>query len=222
MKTPISYLKEAWAIYSKKENFIYFSKVMAILVVVLTSFNYLVSYLYPDTIWEDFDYSNTPYLIGFIILSIISIILGLWVQSTTYTSVLEKPTDNIKSIYKKGFKNIWKYAFTSLSLAVIVILGTFLLIVPGIIFGVWFSFAVFLVLDRKMKVRQALLESKRLVKGKFFKVFGRSIVFVLTILLLQIAISAIPYVGYLVISFTIPLFILPFYLLYRDLVGADS
>lgn len=221
MKTPTEYLKESWSIYTKKENFIFFSKVMAVLVIVSTSLSYLIDYFYPVNTWENLDYSNIPNLIGFIVLSFLSVLIGLWVNTTTYISVLSEPTNEVKSILRKGYKYMGKYFFVSMVLGLTALLGMILLIIPAIIFGVWFSFSIFLVLDKKLTIGESFSKSKSMVKGKFFKVFGRSLVFIFMILLVQIILSAIPYVGYLVLGFIAPIFILPFYLLYKDLLITD-
>lgn len=222
MKKPIEYLKESWTIYSKKENFIFFAKIMAILVIIPTGFSYLMNYFYPANIWEDLDFKNTPMLIGFIILSLFSVIIGLWVNATTYVAVLTKPTKNIKSVFKKSLKLIGKYFLISSVFGLLIFLGLILLIIPAIIFAVWFSFSQFLVLDKNLKIKESLLKSKIMVKGKFWKVLGRFAVFILAIFVVQVVLGGVPYIGLLITSFIAPLFLLPFYLFYKDLIGTDS
>lgn len=221
MKKPIEYLKESWTIYTKRENFLFFSKVMAIIVIISTGFNYLINYLYPVNIWKDFRFDDTPMLIGFIILTLISIIIGFWFRITTYMLVLTKPTNEIKNIFKDCLKSIWKFFLISLVIGVLIFLGSLLLIIPGIIFAVWFSFSIFLILDKNLKIRDSLLKSRALVKGKFFKILGRFFVFIFVILLIETILSSIPYMGSMLISFLAPLFILPFYLLYKDLLASS-
>lgn len=207
MKSPIEYIKEAWAIYSKKENFIHFARVMAVIVIITTSIGYLTSYYYSVDDWQNF---------GFIALTLLSIVVGLWSQTTQYFAIL-KIDESEKEIFKLGYKNIGRFLLIALVIGLIVFIGALLLIIPGIIFGVWFSFTVFLVLDQNMKIKEALKTSKLMVKGKFWKVLGRSLVFGLFTIVISILLTAIPYVGSLVVSFVAPLFMLPFYLLYRDL-----
>lgn len=222
MKTPIKYLKESWAIYTKKENFVFFAKVMAILVIIPSIFGYLVNYLYPVNAWEDLDFTNIPMIVGFVLLSLVSIFIGLWVQSTTLVAVLSKPTNNVKLIFSKGFKYIGKYFLASYLYGILIFLGILLLIVPGVLFSVWFAFTIFFVFDKNIKIKKALAKSKALVKGKFIKVLGRFFVFVLAIFLVQVSLTAIPYVGVLITSFVAPLFIIPFYLFYKDLSITSS
>lgn len=221
MNKPIEYLKESWIIYTKKENFIFFAKVMAVLVIISTSFSYLINYLYPVNIWEDFKFNNTPMLVGFTVLTLSSMIIGFWVKTTTYLAVLNKPTNNVNNVFKKGLISIWKFFLISFVIGIIVFLGAVLLIIPAIIFGVWFSFSIFLILDKNLKIKDSLLKSKALVKGKFFKILGRFLVFIFVILIIETILSLIPYMGSMLISFLAPLFLLPFYLLYKDLL-ADS
>ncbi|MDO8340964.1 MAG: hypothetical protein Q7T59_03245 [Candidatus Woesebacteria bacterium] len=221
MKKPIEYLKESWSIYTKRENFLFFSKVMAILVIVSTGFNYLISYLYPVNIWKDFKFDNAPMLIVFIVLTLISIAIGFWVRITTYMLVLTKPTNEVKSIFNKCLKSIWKFFLISLVIGILIFFGSLLLIIPGIIFAVWFSFSIFLILDKNLKIKDSLLKSKALVKGKFFKILGRFLVFIFVILIIETILGSIPYMGSMLTSFLAPLFILPFYLLYKDLLTSS-
>ncbi|AKM83168.1 hypothetical protein A2422_00585 [Candidatus Woesebacteria bacterium RIFOXYC1_FULL_31_51] len=218
MKKPIEYIKESWTIYTKRENFLFFSKVMAILVIVSTGLSYLINYLYPINVWKDFKFDNTPMLVGFTFLMLLSIVIGFWVKTVTYLAILTKPTDDIKTFFKKGLKSIWKFYLISLVIGILIFLGSLLLIIPGIIFAVWFSFSIFLILDKNLKIKDSLLKSKSLVKGKFLKIFGRFIVFGFVILIIQTILGLIPYMGTILVSFLAPLFILPFYLLYRDLL----
>lgn len=207
LKGPIEYIKEAWAIYSKRENFIFFARIMAVVVIVTTSIGYVLSYYYSTDDWQN---------VGFIVLTLLSIFVGLWSQSAKYLAVI-KMGNTEKEIFKLGYKNIWRFFLVSLVVGLIVVLGLVLLIIPAVIFGVWYSFSVWLVLDKGMKIREALKTSKAMVKGRFWKVLGRTVTFGLFAFFVSIVVVAIPYAGSLIISFVAPLFMLPFYLLYRDL-----
>lgn len=207
LKEPIQYIKEAWAIYSKRENFIFFARIMAVVVIVTTSIGYVLNYYYSTDDWQN---------VGFIVLTLLSIFVGLWSQSAKYLAVI-KMGNTEKEIFKLGYKNIWRFFLVSLVVGSIVVLGLVLLIIPAVIFGVWYSFSVWLVLDKGMKIREALKTSKAMVKGRFWKVLGRTVTFGLFAFFVSIVVVAIPYAGNLIISFVAPLFMLPFYLLYKDL-----
>lgn len=217
MKKPTEYIKEAWFIYTKKENFIFFARIMAVLTILSTIVGFVTGYFFPNNSnLESFDYSNTLNLVAMITTSIIAAFIGLWSQTTSYYSIIKmgKPE---KEIFKIGYKKIGKFLLISLTLGIIIVFGAVLLIIPAVIFGTWYSFSILLVLDRNLSIKDALKTSKQMVNGKFWKVLGRSAVFGLFTFLVSIVLSIIPYVGSFALSFVAPLFLLPSYLLYQDL-----
>lgn len=217
MKSPIEYIKQAISIYTQKENFLFFAKIMAVLTIVSTSFGLLMSYVYPVDVFETLDFSNLSYTVGFIVLSLAMSVFGLYVRSTTLLSVLGTGRDT-KEIFKLGFKKLWKYLSITVIVGLIVLLGGILLIIPGVIFAVWFAFSVLLVIDKNLSVKEALKQSKFMVMGDFWKVLGRFVVFGLFVIVISLGVGYLPYAGSIIISFLAPLFLLPSYLLYKDLV----
>ncbi|MEK7168493.1 MAG: hypothetical protein AAB778_00600 [Patescibacteria group bacterium] len=208
LKTPVEYIKEAWGIYTKKENFVLFAKVMAVVVILTSAIGYLISYFYSSNDWQN---------VGFVVLTLLSIVVGIWSQTVKYFVVL-KIGNTEKEIFRLGYKNMLKFFLISLVVGLIVLVGLVLLVIPAIMFGVWYSFSTWLVLDKNMGVFEALKQSKAMVKGRFWKVLGRTVTFGLFAFFVSIVVVAIPYAGNLIISFVAPLFMLPFYLMYRDLV----
>lgn len=221
MKTAIEYIKDAWRIYTTKENFIFFVKIMAVITIVTTSLSYVFNYFYPVTTFENLDYSNTPMLIIFIIFSALGFLVSLWSQTTTYYAIFRK-TESEKEIFILGFKNMFKFFLISLVIGLILLLGLVLLVIPAIIFGVWYSFSILLVLDKGVRIGQALKQSKSIVSGRFWKILGRSVVFGLFSFLIVIIFSLIPYIGNMLVLFLSPLTLLPFYLLYKDLSASSG
>jgi len=69
------------------------------------------------------------------------------------------------------FYNYWNAVLASLLVAVIVVIGIILLIVPGIIFACKLAFTPYLVVDRKMPVIEAVKESWHMTNGHAWKVF---------------------------------------------------
>ena len=210
MKTPIEYIKEAWRIYSKKENFVFFAKIMAVVVVLTSAIGFLISYFYSSNDWQN---------AGFVVLTLISIVIGLWSQTAKYFAII-KMGNSEKEIFILGYKNMCRYFLISFVVGLIILGGAVLIVIPAIIFGVWFSFSTFLVLDKNLGIKVALKTSKAMVYGRFWKVLGRSFVFLIFTFLISLIVVIIPYAGSFLVSFVSPLFILPFYLLYKDLSGA--
>jgi uncharacterized membrane protein len=106
----------------------------------------------------------------------------------------------------------WKYLGTSILLALAVAIGFVLLIVPGIIFGLMFMFATFIVIERELGPIDALSESHRITRGYKWPLFG----FVLLLLLINVLGVLALIVGLLV---SIPVSTLAFVHAYRALGG---
>jgi uncharacterized membrane protein len=69
------------------------------------------------------------------------------------------------------FQNYWHAVLANLLVGVIIGIGIFLLIVPGIIFACRLAFVPYLVVDRRMQTIDAVKESWRLTSGHANKVF---------------------------------------------------
>ena len=76
----------------------------------------------------------------------------------------------IKDMFE-AFQNYWNAVLAGFLVAVIVLFGLLLLIVPGIIFGCKLWFTPYLVVDRKMSAIEAMKESWRMTTGHAWKVF---------------------------------------------------
>jgi len=71
----------------------------------------------------------------------------------------------------EAFRNYWNAVLANILVGVIVIIGFFLLIIPGIIFACKLAFTPYLVVDRKMEVIEAVKESWRMTNGHAWTVF---------------------------------------------------
>jgi uncharacterized membrane protein len=106
----------------------------------------------------------------------------------------------------------WKFLGASILLSLAVAIGLVLLIVPGIIFGLMFMFATFVVIERELGPIDAMNESNRLTRGHKWQLFG----FVLVLLLINVLGLMALVVGILV---SIPVSTLAFVHAYRVLGG---
>jgi hypothetical protein len=111
----------------------------------------------------------------------------------------------------------------------VTILGFIALIVPGIIFAVWFSFGYFVLVFEDKRGVDALKTSKSYVKGKWWAVLGRFL-FIGFILLLvsiftEIATAVLEtglenvarsIIGFILNAIITPISIAYIYLLYKD------
>lgn len=222
MKTTIEYIKEAWAIYVKKENFVFFSKIMIIFLFILTSLQYLINYILPVKDWKNFQPDNSQTTYFFIILLLVIMLIGLWAKVVMYLAVIKMGDplfDKEIEIIKLSYKKIWSFFLISFVYGLMVTLGFFLLIIPGIIIAVWYYPSIFLVLDKNLKIGEALKYSKLLSKNRFWQVLRKLFGIGTVQLIVSLSISLIPYVGNSISFFIGPLFLIPYFLLYRDLVA---
>ncbi|WKZ25430.1 MAG: hypothetical protein QY322_03525 [bacterium] len=215
MRTAIEYIKEALKIYFKKENMAFFIKVMSIPVIFSTLATFLYEYYYPTENYQEFDMSGG--LTIFLVLTVVSALLSFWMQASAYFSILEINKNEFE-VVKKSLRMLPTFVGVSLVLGLIILSGLLLLIIPAIIFGLWYSFTLFLVFDKSMSLREALKASKLMVKGRMMKVFGRFIVFGLFSIVVTMFVTIIPVAGSLVMGLLSPLFLLSSYLLYKDLL----
>jgi len=90
--------------------------------------------------------------------------------SFSYLKAARGDKIEIKNMFE-AFKNYWNAVLANLLVAVIVIIGLILFIVPGVIFACKLAFTPYLVVDRKMDVIEAVKESWRMTGGHSWKVF---------------------------------------------------
>lgn len=173
--------------------------------------SYLIS---SNTYVQRYDDVNLSILIS--IFTIISVVVTLWLQSSAFFSVLNIRAD-VKDVVKKSIYKLFPFFGVSFVLGLINILGLLLLVVPAIIFGLWFSFTLYLYFEKGVSLTEALKTSKAMVKGKMMKILGRFVVFGLFSMLVSVLFTFIPLAGSVVLGLLSPLFILPSYLLYKDL-----
>ena len=76
----------------------------------------------------------------------------------------------IKDMFE-AFKNYWNAVLAGLLVTVIVVIGFFLLIIPGIIFACKLAFVPYIVVERKMDAISAVKESWRITDGYALDVF---------------------------------------------------
>ena len=153
----------------------------------------------------------------FILSPIIDLLVGIAIIAVSLIIVNgHTPTfdDLLKSF--KSYKITWHYFLASLLCILIIIVGTILLILPGIYLAVRLQFYKFLVVEHEnMKPTDALKESMKITKGHFWKLFG----FILLIAIFNLCGLLLLGVGLLI---TIPVSVLAHAYLYKKLSTQHS
>lgn len=134
-----------------------------------------------------------------LILVIIAALAGFWsslaLKHAVGNYVRSGTINHWKEHYSYALKYIWPGIYTSFFVGLVVFGGTLLLIIPGIIFSLWYSFILYvLVLDDK-RGWSALSASKALVSGRWWATWWRlfipSLVFGIATSLISSGITAL-------------------------------
>jgi hypothetical protein len=124
----------------------------------------------------------------------------------------------VNEVFTTAKKSYWIFLLLSIVLTLAYGLGFILLIVPGFLFVVWFAFSKFIMIEKGIGIKESLLKSKEMAKGNYWKILGRLVVFGLFLIIVEMALSIIPFgIGTVLASLCGALFVLPTYLLYREL-----
>lgn len=216
LTSPFDLIKKAVNIFAKKENLLFLVKIY-IPVAIFSVISIAQSFL-PASIRN----SNSPWLfMGVGLVQIFYLLTSVFVTASGIIAVgkvIGGGELSVKYAFMTAWKKYWVFLLLSTVLTLIYLFGFALLIVPGLLFVVWFAFSRFVTIEKDLGVKQALLKSKELVKGFYWKILGRLFVFGAFTVIVQMILSLIPYgAGSIVASLCGGLYILPLYLLYKEL-----
>lgn len=183
-----------------------------------------------------FETGNNSITIPLFILIITCAVISLYFIIRAYIGmfllVKNDYIGNELEIFKETKKYFWSYLWLSVLTTIFVLLWALLLIIPGIIFSVFYSFAVYAFFFEGLKGMAAIKRSVSLVKNYWWAVFGRFIVIAIVLWIFTVIISIPLYFTddksiffsfwnsvIQIINFLIgPISLLYFYQIYKDLV----
>lgn len=117
-----------------------------------------------------------PFLLGFIAI-IFSIIVRIG-YTKIFLRIYDGETPKFVEIFQE-YKMFWKYIGVCLLTALTVLGGLILLIIPGLIWAIRFSFSLVILIDTKTDPITSMKESYAITKDKFWKLLGFWLVLVL-------------------------------------------
>lgn len=185
MRGPLELLQESWNLF--KNNWKLLLGIFAVPGLVTATFDYLTA---TDAQAEMF---MTTYTVWFVLLLVAMIVLLMLMSVGMYKAVSEPMTTTIEGAYRFAAKYFVQYLVLSIMIGVVVMLGFIALIIPGIIFAVWFAFAYLVLIFEGKKGVEAMKASKEYVKGNWWKVFGRFVVLGIAMILLSIVTGLLGY-----------------------------
>lgn len=145
----------------------------------LTLIIFIASTSFPGILADFFRNNGSPFL------AFISSLAG-WVLQLTVSLgivfILLKIVEGKKAFYKDLFAKInlfLPFLFGSILSSIIIVVGFFLLIIPGIYFSLKFQYFTYAMVDKNMGPIDALKESGRITKGTKWKLLFFNIVLML-------------------------------------------
>lgn len=214
--------KESWEIY--KNNFATFIRIS--LIPFITGIILLLVFGATAVgvgLTLEEDVLNQPgVILGSISLTVLLLIIPIVVVQSLGSIALiyaikDRHTEvDVKEVYKKAFHKLISYWWISFLLTIIVSLGLFFFIIPGILFAVWYGFASLVLINEGKKGMAALKKSKEYISGRTLAVSFRLSVMVIAVIILASITESIGSTIFTQITFLLisPLLITYYYLLY--------
>ncbi len=132
--------------------------------------------------------------------------------------VIKPAGTKLKEIFQEAWKKLWQYFWIVMLSSFFIILSSFFLIIPGIIVTVYLMFCSYILIIEGEKGMNALKRSWALVKGNWWKVFGRIMLLNIIYGGLFICLDSISaFLGFVFQSLSMPLSIIFAYLIYLEL-----
>ena len=215
LSSPFDLIKKALSLFSKKENLLYLIQIY--LPLIPFSIISVVQHYAPNSIINLNSFWVTPVAAVLQILYLLTYVFVAASGIVAVGKVVEGGTLSVKSAFGSGWKKYWVFLLFSVIFFLIEVLGFVLLIIPGVLFLVWFAFSRFIIIKSDLGIKEALVASRQLAKGRFWKLLGRLIVFGAFTAVLEIILSIIPFgIGSILTALAGGLFILPIYLLFKE------
>lgn len=170
-----------------------------------------------------YNYNLTFFLIFITVLFLL--ILLFLIFATIITSIISlrillnlDENKSLKVLIFQALKIFWPYLGLTILLSLILGISYLFFIIPGIIFSIFLLFSFFVILEKpKEGIRGSLKTSWNLVKGYFWPLFGRLILFALIYSTLMSFLSFIPVISLAVYFFLVPYYLCILVVLYQDL-----
>lgn len=144
----------------------------------------LTGLLFPET-----------YLTISVLLTILYFMVYLFIAAGLYVTLAKNSQLSFEAFLANAKANWARYILIAFLITISLLLLFLAFIIPGIIFMVYWSFAIYIYFEKGTTKMEALSQSKELVTGNWWKVFGYTIlvtlIFIITAIVLQIILTFI-------------------------------
>ncbi len=219
---------QAWKLY--KQRFGTFLGVSLFPLLFMIVFMLLIGLV---GIATGFSLASFPDLIGIkiiflvvfaVLIAIVVSVIQVWGQAAMIYAVkdTEEKIGIIES-YRRAWKKLLSFWWISLLVGIITAGGFFLFVIPGIVFAVWFSFAMVVLIAENVKGMNALFTSREYVRGRWWAVLWRFLFIGLVYLLVYLGtllfrLIPMPELAYQIIDFVVSFLFTPIIAIYSFLV----
>lgn len=203
-------LGRAWQIYKER---MWTLMAVGVATVLLPILSLAVPLGLGYVVWQAMpDLKAVIMLVSMLLALVGAVWLGNWGMSAFLTAVADEQC-GIKEAFRQAKPKILAQVWLGVLTGLIVTGAHLLLVIPGVIFTVWFFFAPFVFIDEDVRGMDALLKSKAYVRGRWFGVCLRLV----AIWCISALIASIPIAGLVLALFLIPFSFVYTFLLYKDL-----
>lgn len=168
-------IKKSWSLYVKN-----FKKLIPYMLLLLVP-NLILSATGLTSLFLD-EYARSDAFVAantIVVLLIIAaaILFSIWTNIALVKSIKEmimgKEALGIKPSLKSSSHLIFPVIYTSIITFAIILVGMLLLVVPGVIFAIWYAFVYYVVIFEEKGGIKALQYSKKLVAGRWWAILWR-------------------------------------------------
>jgi hypothetical protein len=160
------------------------------------------------------DQKTATYLVIILagVLLLVLILLAFWAYTALLALVVNEDLGIIEA-FQAGWTWLWPMGWILVLAPAIVLTGFVLGFLPGILFAVWFTFCMYVLLEEDRRGMDALLASREYVRGHWWNTFGK----LLVVWLISAVAGFIPFIGQVFSLLLTPFFMLFMLAMYRDL-----
>lgn len=191
----VDLIKNSWAIYQKNvfkfiEALLYGLMGLIPLIVVISLIAVYRYYgLYESTSFAVNLAVTILFLLAFVASFLIAIFYGLRSEITSIL-LLKNNFTSVKENFKESKPYVVKFLGVSLLVFVLIIAWCFALLIPALIFAVYYGFAQYVLITENKRPFSAVERSYDLVRGYFWPVLGRLLLIFVLALAINFLLSA--------------------------------
>lgn len=222
LRPPEKLIKDTWQIYAK--NWVFLIKALFISIALV--FPLVLGFIPPATAALAAIFAKQKMLlvilaiIFFLAFILLSLIIGSWSQTFLYQAAYQAGQGkqvSIRKMLRLAWQKWFSFFLSHLYSGLLIFLGLILLIVPGIIFAIWFSLVSYVVVIEKTGPVEALKRSRKLVENHFWAVLGRMALILFLSILATAIFSKFKLIGGIANFLLSPFWLMMNYLIYKDL-----